>query len=315
MLRRIADQAALFVLRPASARPLAVLRIGISLALNGEAAAVAPRLYDYYGPLGLVQAPIAEAIGRGSLPSLSEIADLAGIPASTAVRLVFAVYVLALHLLLIGCKTRVAAAVSWLLFLVMKKAGSASAYGAFEFAHIGLFYCLVLPTGAELSVDGLLRPASPSAGARLGLRVLQIHLCIVYLSAGIEKALGQQWWNGEAIWRGLMRPGQVSIDFSWLAEWPFFAKALCWSTVALETGYAIFVWPRRTRRWWVAAAISMHAAIAATLGLVFFSALMIVLNLAAFVVPAEAPLSRDASDAAGSPTADPAAACPTADPP
>ena len=291
VLRRVKARIVEFVSLPASARPLAVLRIGVSAALIGEAMAIASHLYDYYGSLGLVQTPVNEALVHWSLPSLPGVTRLlsfTGLTEAGALLIAFAIYLLALHFLLLGCWTRLAAVTSWLLFLAFKKAGGASAYGGFEFAQIALFYCIALPVGDALSIDASQRPRPPSWVARLGLRLLQIHLCVVYLASGIEKSLGEQWWNGEAIWRALMRPGQVWLDFSWLADHPWVARAACWGTLVCELGYAPFVWLGRTRRIWVLAIIGLHLGIAVALGLVFFSAVMIVLNVAAFLVPAEA---------------------------
>lgn len=291
VLRRTEAWLSRFALTPASARPLAILRIAVSVALIAEAAVIAPHLYDYYGPSSLMQPAVNDAFVHWSLPSLPALARLlafTGLTEAAVVRVAFGIYVLALHLLLLGCRTRTAAVVSWLFFLAFKRSGGASAYGAFEFAQIALFYCVVLPVGDAVSLDTCRAPRPPSAGARIGLRVLQLHLCVVYLSSGIAKAAGEQWWNGEAIWRALMRPGHGSIDFSWLAEYAWVARLACWGTLACELGYVVFIWSRRTRRPWVLATIAMHVAIAVSLGLVFFSALMIALNVAAFLVPAEA---------------------------
>lgn len=144
---------------------------------------------------------------------------------------------LSLHGLLLGWKTRLSALAAWLLFLAFKTAGTASAYGAFEFAQIGLFYCFVLPVGACWSLDSP-REAIPTAGSRLSLRIIQLHLCTVYLASGLEKAAGIQWWNGEAIWRCVMRP-TVAFNFAWLASAPLLAMVAGWSVVVLETGYAV----------------------------------------------------------------------------
>jgi Vitamin K-dependent gamma-carboxylase len=290
----LGESVARFALQPASARPLAVLRIGIATVLIAEAAVIAAHLHEYYGPLGLVQSPLSEALVHSSLPSLrvaARVLSVVGIGEGATIQIAFAFYVIALHLLLIGYHTRIAALTSWLLFLAFKRAGSTSAYGAFEFAQIALFYCVVLPVGAATSIDALRNPKLPSSAARIGLRLLQLHLCVVYFASGVEKSLGAQWWNGEAIWRALMRPHSAWIDFSWLPEHAWLAKSVCWATLACEMGYAIFVWIERSRHLWVTAVIALHIAIAVSLGLLFFSAVMIVLNVSAFLLnpePAEA---------------------------
>src|SRR4029079_2907775 len=143
---------------------------------------------------------------------------------------------------------------------------TASAYGVFEFATIGLFYCALMPVGDALSVDaGSWRADRASVGARLARRVLQAHLCIVYFTSGIEKIRGEQWRNGEAIWRAVLRPRFQSMDLSWLAFYPMLPLLACWGTLAVEIGYAFLIWHRRTRRVCVLAAIGMHAGIAVVL--------------------------------------------------
>jgi hypothetical protein len=178
---------------------------------------------------------------------------------------------------------------AWLTHLMFKTSGFATSYGALEFAHIGLFYCTVMPVGHALSLDRRAgrTPAGPTAGARLSLRVLQLHLCIVYLSSGFWKATGEQWWTGEAVWRALMKPDLAQMDFTWLAEVPWLATLACWGTLAIELGYPLFIWPRRTRTPMALAAVGLHAGISVALGLLSFSALMALLTVSAFLVSAE----------------------------
>jgi hypothetical protein len=120
-----------------------------------------------------------------------------------------------------------------------------------------------------------------------------LHLCIVYFSSAIEKGMGEQWWNGEAVWRSMTLPGLAQFEMTWLAAVPFIAMIAGWSTLAVEAGYAFLVWPRRTRVPMALATIGMHAGIAVTMGLTSFSALMTVLTTTSFVVPSQpAALSR-----------------------
>jgi hypothetical protein len=274
-----------------SARPLAALRIGLAAVLLLQAFALAPHLFLFFGEHGIVQAPIANALVPASLPRISYLIALLA-PYVSDERMVllgcFGLYVGALHLLLVGWKTRAAAVVVWLLHLSLKTSANPSAYGVFEFATIALFYCSVFPAGAALSMDaGSWKSDSHSFEAKLGMRVLQLHLCIVYLSSGIEKIRGEQWRNGEAIWRAVMRPRFATFDLSWIAAHPLIPLLVCWSTLAIELGYVFLIWPRRTRSLWALAAIGMHAGIAVVLGLWSFSAIMIAMNAAAFLVPRE----------------------------
>ncbi len=305
---RLGAAALRFVSEPASPRPLAVLRIALAGVLLLQAFALAGNLLDLYGTRGILQRPIVAAMIPDGVPSINWAIDLLeplGIDADTSVRLVFLVYVGSLACLLLGWRTPFAALAAWLTHLSMKVSGSASIYGVDLFANIALFYCVWMPVGHFWSVDRLAGRVSgePSALARLGLRVLQIHLCIVYGTSGIEKASGEQWWNGEAIWRAVLWPDMAMYDFTWLAHVPWLALLLCWSTLALEALYPLFIWPRCTRKLWALGVVGMHAGIAVVLGLTSFSAVMIVLNVAAFLAPAEtAVASRAEKKESGSAT-------------
>ena len=39
-----------------------------------------------------------------------------------------------------------------------------------------------------------------SVSANFALRLLQIHVCIIYAAAGLSKLPGAKWWDGTAIW-------------------------------------------------------------------------------------------------------------------
>src|SRR5262249_55307664 len=149
-----------------------------------------------------------------------------------------------------------------------------------------LFYSALFPAGHALSLDRWLGRVSggPSADPRLGLRLLQLHLCVVYLASGLEKATGEQRRDREAGGRRVMRPDFAVFDMAWLAEWPWVAMLACWGTLVIEIGYAVLVWPRWTRRAMALATVSLHLGIGVVMGLWAFAALMIALNVAAFLV-------------------------------
>jgi hypothetical protein len=213
----------------------------------------------------------------------------AGVGEGSILSMVGGLYVVCLVALCLGLGTRAAAVSSWSLHLMLEATGAGTNYGADWLAHVFLFYLVWLPSGAALSLDRLLarvRPG-PSQGARLGLRVVQIHLCIVYLTSGVAKARSRAWWSGDAIWRALMSPEYRRFDFSWLASHPWLAVAAGWGVLLVEIGYAALIWPRFTRRIWVVLTAALHLGIAVFMGLTVFGAIMMVFTVAAFGVDAE----------------------------
>jgi hypothetical protein len=225
LLGRIWDGAIAFVSAPASARPLAFFRAGLAGVLLLQAYWLAGNLLELYGKQGIIQWEIADQLTTPGLPRLSWAADYLqefydgtdanqeAACANAAVRIVFLFYVSSLALLLLGWRTHLAGFVAWLTHLAMNASASSTIYGVDQFANIGLFYSIWMPMGDCLSLDRYAgrTTGAPSAGARLALRVLQIHLCIVYFDAGFEKAFSKycrdglkngdvvsaEWWNQE----------------------------------------------------------------------------------------------------------------------
>src|SRR5207245_787234 len=72
------------------------------------------------------------------------------------------------------------------------------------------------------------------------------------------------------------------FDMTWLAFVPGLARVACWTTLLIECGYPFLIWSARTRVVWLPATIGLHVAIALVLGLHYFGAVLVVLNVAAF---------------------------------
>lgn len=195
-------------------------------------------------------------------------------------------YPVVLLLLIVGAGTRVSAVLSLFFQLLFLGSIHLYQYGVDFFTTIGLFYCCVFPVGSIYSVDDRLRKKPASVPHHiLYLRLLRAHLGIAYFFSGFDKALGPSWLNGEALWKALHAHNYysiVSLDFT-PQSW-FFAAA-SWITLILEMGYAVCMNLPRLRKYWLAGILLMHLGIALFMGLFFFSALMIILNLAAYYVP------------------------------
>lgn len=279
-----------FFLEPASARPLAFLRIGLAATLLLQAIFLSSSIYELYGSVGIMQGDLSEYRPDSpfSLHRWLSFLSARGFSEDHVLLVLVGVYVASLLALLVGWKTRVAVTLTWLTHLLLTHS-QLTVYGLDQFAHIALFLMLWMPLGATLSVDCRARGRCdvPSWEARLSLRTLQIWLCIAYLASGLVKAIGLQWWTGEAIWRALMLPTYRYFDFSWLADHPWIPWLLGLGTLVVEVGYPVFIWPRRTRKLWIALTLGLHAGIGLFLGLHLFALIMCVLTLTIFGVSAE----------------------------
>jgi hypothetical protein len=283
-----------FFLKPASPLPLAIMRMLLALVLLMQAWFLKDAVIPLLSRSGLVQGPLADALRMPYTPTVGWIAQLLapfGVSEVTCLLAICAAYVVSLLLFGLGLFTRFASISTWLLHWVLMITGYSSAYGVDLYAHVFLFYMMFMPSGAALSLDNVFAGRSwygtPSWAARLALRTLQLHLCVSYAMSAIEKVQGVQWRTGEVLWRSLSLPIFQQFDMNWIAQWPKLLFAASWATLILEGFFFIFIWPRATRKLWIAGVMSLHIGIAIFLGLHLFGLIMCVLVASAFAVPAD----------------------------
>ena len=109
-------------------------------------------------------------------------------------------------------------------------------------------------------------------------------LCIIYLFGGIDKARGELWWDGSAVWFAIANLEYQSLDLTWLVDQTWLVALLTHVTLFWETFYPVLIWPRLTRPIFLAMAVAVHGGIALALGMATFGLVMIIANLA-FVSP------------------------------
>jgi predicted DCC family thiol-disulfide oxidoreductase YuxK len=268
-----------------SYKPLAILRIGAALIVLVQLAVLWSARALILDDNGLVPWTLGEALIDPVMPRLSWVAKAVaplGIGSHGAVTLVLALQLIAGVGLLLGWRTRLFAALAWVAHLVIIGSSPAYTYGLGKMLVIALFYCWVMPVGREWSLDAR-RRAAPVAGdeASISILVLRLHMCIIYAAAGFSKAAGEQWWSGEAVWRALSLPQFQQFEPSFFGGFPLALQALAIASVVVQLAFPILVWTR-LRVLIVVLAEALHLGIAIFLGLWLFSALMIVLNAAAF---------------------------------
>lgn len=221
-----------------------------------------------------------------------------------------------IFLFTIGFCTRVTSVLTWLGMLCYIQRAPTSLFGMDTIMIVVVLYLMIGPSGAALSVDRLithywattralrlhqpapefLRPPQ-SVSANLALRLLQVHVCIIYAASGFSKLLGPAWWSGLAVWGTMANyefsPMQLQIYMAFLRFisqhrwlWELVMTGGSYFTLVFEVGFAFLVWNPRLRWVMVLAAVVLHANIALFMGLVTFSLMMLTLVLA--FVPASA---------------------------
>ncbi|MEX2141554.1 MAG: HTTM domain-containing protein [Pirellulales bacterium] len=194
----------------------------------------------------------------------------------------------------VGLFTRVVSILAWLLTVsYAHRVMPAALFGLDDINVMLAMYLMIGPSGAAYSLDGWLAQRKGRAGqggtassvsVKVAIRLMQIHLCIIYLFSGLGKAMGETWWDGSAMWLAVANYEYQSIDLTWLADWPAILSLFAHVTVAWELSYPALVWPRLTRPLVVAMSVPIHLGIALFLGMMTFGLVMIIANLA-FVSP------------------------------
>ncbi|MCB0407117.1 MAG: HTTM domain-containing protein [Bdellovibrionales bacterium] len=109
----------------------------------------------------------------------------------------------------------------------------------------------------------------------VGLRLIQVQLCVIYAFTGLEKMKGTEWWEGTAVWTVLTNSQLAPFDFSFFAYVPLVVVAMTWATLLFEVYFPVVIWFRHLRPYWLLLGFSFHAGAAFFMSLPFFSMIMV----------------------------------------
>ncbi|WP_143543958.1 HTTM domain-containing protein [Rhodopirellula sp. MGV] len=202
----------------------------------------------------------------------------------------------------VGLLTRITVPLTLFLQLMYLHRLTGALFGLDQIVTYITMYLAVAPCGAKYSLDAIIRTrlgdrietsrrlawlfpdSTASVAANICTRLLQLHLCVIYLFGGLSKARGETWWNGLAVWYAVSNYEYQSINMTWLSRYPAIISALSNVTLFWEVFYCALVWPRVTRPVVLAIAVMVHGGIAMFLGMITFGSMMIVAN-AIFLSP------------------------------
>lgn len=271
-----------FWFEPQSTAPLALFRIAFGLVVFAWTLSLAPDLLDFYSRDGLLSAQ------PGRFPKWG-ILDLdSGEPT------VWALWVLLLTgslCLTVGFFSRLAALVVWVGLLSFERRNPYVNNSGDLLLRVLAFYLVFAPSGAALSLDRL-RVArerfwefprrSPWA-----IRLVQVQLSVIYLTAVYAKSRGATWLDGDAVSYALRLedlerfPVPASIESS-----PTASAVFSWGTLAVEGALGVLVWTR-LRPYVLFAGVGLHLGIDYAMTVGFFTPVILVSYLA-FLSPQRA---------------------------
>ena len=262
------------LVRPCDPRATGPFRIGLGLFLVVLYCALLPNWERFYGARGVL------AWAR-SYPDWTDVYRWAGtgVPAvlfgwmSLAFALAFTV----------GFKTRWVTVALFLLELSRSHHGRFVTNGEDLVLRMLLFYACFVPLGRAWSWDAWRARrsgAEPASFPVWPLRAMQVNFLLIYVLSLPNKLVDDvAWLNGEAVY--------WSVANSTWGRWPWpslfydygaaLSKVATYGTIVVEGLIPWLAWFRRTRRWAIAAGVSLHLGIVVMLqNVAFFSASMMV---------------------------------------
>jgi hypothetical protein len=155
-----------------------------------------------------------------------------------------------------------------------------------------IFYLVIAPAGAKLSVDAWLRRrknpeeplVGPSVAANVGLRLIQIHVAMFYAMMGLTKLYGDAWWDGNAIWILLAQTESRPVDLTGLRRLGqggyYLLNLWTHAVVYFELAFGVLIWNRFTRPVMLAMSIVIWFSVILVTGHLVFGLTMLAAGMA-----------------------------------
>ncbi len=292
-----------FFFTPADPTPLGLVRVCVGVLLFWNLAVLGLDLHDYLGSEGWIG---PEAVRQ----FLAEQSPWAWsfwlwIP-DRWLHLAWAGCLLVTALFTLGLGTRVTAVLAWAIAVSTVRRAPVALFGFDHMVSTWAFYLAAFgASGQSVSLDRFLfrfralawrglegapgRLAlddpqtgipAPTVSANLSLRLIQLHLVLIYGSAGLSKLMGPEWWNGTALEMIMLTPEFRRFDLAWLAAYPSLLSLATHAGVLLEISFPVLVWTNKLRPLLLVSVALMHLGIDLCMGLTEFGLAMVAATLA-----------------------------------
>ncbi|TWU03670.1 HTTM domain-containing protein [Neorhodopirellula pilleata] len=288
-----------FWFTPRHVETLAVLRILTGAMLLYSHVVLATDLESFIGPDAWINNETAAALHDGSFgEGTSAWSYLWNIDSNAVVWVHHCIAIAVSAAFMVGFLTRITGPLAWFLQLMVIHRLIGSLFGLDQIVTYCAMYLAWTPCGAVFSIDAWIRERrvddgaessgrwknwlfpndQPSVSANVATRLLQLHLCVIYLFGGLAKARGQLWWDGTALWFAVGNYEYQSWDVTFLSDYPSVFTALTHLTLMWEVFYCALIWPKLTRPITLGLAVAVHGGIALFLGMMTFGTMMIAAN-------------------------------------
>jgi HTTM domain len=271
-----------FWFEPQETSTLAIMRILFGLVALAWTLTLVSDLRPFFSSEGVLPTqPTFGLAGQWGLFSISS--------SYTFVFVVFLATVIAAICLTLGFGTRLACIVVWIGILAFTRRNPYVANSGDLYVRVVAFYLILTPAGASLSLRRWLRERDrfwefPRRSV-WGLRLIQMQVSIVYVTAFWDKVSGGPLWNNGTALSYILR----IQDLTRFPTPTFPTNSLpinlqTYGTLVVELSLGVLIWNRRLRPYVVALGILLHLGIEFTLRVGFFS-MVAIIALLSFVAP------------------------------
>ncbi|MFE5948541.1 HTTM domain-containing protein [Streptomyces sp. NPDC056480] len=261
---------------------LGIVRICFGLLVAAWAIALLPDLLTFFGSSGVSPHPMSIPYTWGLLHLF---------PADQAVFTVWAMTLLSALALAAGWHSRAAALVVFVCLMSFTRRDPSVINSGDALLVVEALFLTLAPSGAALSLDRRRTAGSfwtSQRRAPWAVRLLQVQMCLIYLTTVQLKLRGETWIDGSAVSYALRLPELANFQLpGWLVGQPQIMQIATWGTLFVEFALATLVWNLRLRPWILCAGATLHLSILATIKVGCFSFAVFILYLA-FIPPSSA---------------------------
>ncbi|MDR2237164.1 MAG: hypothetical protein LBE92_13665 [Chryseobacterium sp.] len=245
-----------------------------------NALVLAPDFFNIYSVHGLVDGNINDALLPKkffTLNTLSSFFSKSGLNINYFLAIFLTVYLGTFVCILLNIYRFVFSFLALIMHSILINSSYSFTYGADNMISIALY------VNALLCLIDIIKPKYKEMVFSAVIRLFQVQLCLVYFFSGVGKALGTDWFDGEAIWLVM---NVYTSQSSWLDylgfNFPQVFIFLSLFIMLLEIFYPLLVNISKIRKATVLAVILMHIGISLIIGLHTFAGIMILMNIVAY---------------------------------
>ena len=169
------------------------------------------------------------------------------------VYLLYALYGVSLIFSILGFHTKISLIVAFICMVSFHQRNIWLLSSSEVLMRMTTFLLIFTPCGKSLSIDSLIGKIKSGRYQRRnypvwGVRLIQIQVCVVYLTTVWHKLKGDTWFDGSAVYYATRLEGLYHLSFFPFMDLAWFLKIGTWTTLMIEFFLGFFIWFKEFRK-------------------------------------------------------------------